>query len=96
MGIHKAIWDEFVEEPFAFCEGKDRIVASYKVGAERVAYIVPESVGDVLPDMALFLSSELHVPTPVEATYRTAWEASPLELWTAVETGVMPESDADV
>lgn len=95
LGIHKAIWDEFVDEPFAFPDGKDRIVASYKAGDERVAYIEPVAVSDALPDIALFLSAELHVPTPLEATYRTAWEASPLELRTAVETGVMPEADAE-
>lgn len=95
FGIHKAIWDEFVEEPFAFPEGKDRIIASYRAGAERVAYIEPLAVGDELPDMALFLSKELHVLTPLETTYRTAWEASPLELRVAVETGLMPGPDAE-
>jgi hypothetical protein len=92
-GIHKEIWDEFVEETFAFPPGKDRIVASYKSGAERVAYIEPLAVDDELPDMALFLSSELHIATPLESTYRTAWEASPLELRTAVETGLLPDAD---
>src|SRR5487761_1591611 len=94
-GIHKAIWDELGDEPFAFPEGKDRIVASYQAGAERVAYIEPMAVGDELPGMALFLSSDFHVPTPLEATYRTAWEASPLELRTAVETGLMPGPSAE-
>jgi hypothetical protein len=96
FGIHKAIWDEFVEEPFALPAGKDRIVVSYKAGTERVAYIEPLSVGDDLPDMALFLSSEYHVLTPLETTYRAAWEASPIELRRAVETGVMPEPNLDV
>jgi hypothetical protein len=45
--------------------------------------------------MALFLSSEFHVATPLESTYRTAWEASPLELRAAVETGVMPQPDTE-
>lgn len=92
LGIHKIIWDEFVDEPFAFPDGKDRIVASYQSADGCVAYIEPLAVGDELPDMALFLSSELHVPAPLEATYLTAWEASPLDLRTAVETGVMPET----
>ncbi|MGH7140839.1 MAG: DUF4058 family protein, partial [Pirellulales bacterium] len=95
FGIHKAIWDQFVDEPFAFPLGKDRIVTSYKAGAERVAYIEPLAVGDDLPDMALFLSGEFYVLAPLEATYRTAWEANPLELRSAVETGVMPEPWTD-
>ena len=95
LGLHKVIWDEFIDEPFAFPPGKDRLVVSYKAGAERVAYIEPLGLGDELPDMALFLSSELHVLTPLASAYRTAWNASPLELRTAVETGVMPEPDAE-
>lgn len=59
------------------------------------AYIEPVAVGDDLPEMALFLGSEFHVLAPLETTYRTAWEASPLELRTAVESGVMPESGTD-
>jgi hypothetical protein len=46
--------------------------------------------------MALFLSSDLHVFAPLESTYRTAWDASPLELRTAVETGVMPAGETEV
>lgn len=95
FGIHKAIWDDFVEEPFAFPNGKDRIVASYKAGTERVAYVEPLALGEHLPEMALFLSSEFHISTPLESTYRTAWEASPLGLRTAVETGLMPEPDTE-
>lgn len=93
FGIHKAIWDEFVDEPFAFPQGKDRIVVSYKAGVERVAYIEPLALGDALPEMALFLSSEFHVATPMESSYATAWEASPQELRAAVETGFVPQSE---
>lgn len=89
-GIHKAIWDEFVDEPFVLPKDKDRLVVSYQAGAERVAYIEPVGLGDDLPNMALFLSSELHVLTPLAETYQTAWEASPIELRTAVETGELP------
>jgi len=95
FGIHKAIWDEFEEEDFAFPEGKDRILVSYQTGGQRVAYIEPVAVGDELPDMPLFLIGDLHVAVPTEPTYRAAWEASPQQMRIAVETGVMPEPDAD-
>lgn len=95
FGIHKAIWDEFIDEPFAFPDDKDRIVASYEAGVERVAYVEPVAIGDTLPDLALFLSNSLHVFAPLESTYRTAWEASPQELRTAVETGMMPGDDTE-
>ncbi|HET6883328.1 MAG TPA: hypothetical protein VFI31_24475, partial [Pirellulales bacterium] len=72
---------------------KDRILVSYRSGTERVAYIEPLAVGDSLSEMPLFLSSDFHVATPLESTYRTAWDASPRELRNAVETGMMPEPD---
>jgi Protein of unknown function (DUF4058) len=95
FGIHKAIWDEIVEEDFAFPEGKDRILVSYKTGGERAAYIEPVAVGDPLPDMPLFLTSDLHVMVPLEPTYQATWEACPEELRLAVETGIVPAPEAE-
>ena len=59
FGMHKVIWDEIVEEDFAFPPGKDRILASYETGGERAAYVEPVAVGDPLPDMPLFLTNEV-------------------------------------
>jgi hypothetical protein len=95
FGIHKAIWDEIEEEEFALPEGKDRILVSYEAGSVRTAYVEPVGVGDELPDMALCLASDLYVKVPLEATYRATWEASPEDFRVAVETGVMPEPDAE-
>ncbi|MFI5457037.1 MAG: DUF4058 family protein [Isosphaerales bacterium] len=94
-GIHKVIWDEIVEEDFTFPDAKDRILVSYETGGERAAYIEPVAVGDSLPDMPLFLTSDLHVMVPLEPTYQTTWDASPEELRVAVETGVVPEPEAE-
>jgi hypothetical protein len=93
LGIHKLIWDEFEEEDFVFPKGKDRSVVSYESGRENVAYIEPLAVGDIMPDMRLFLAASFHVPVPLEATYDAAWEASPEEMRIAVETGVLPDTD---
>ncbi len=95
FGLHKVIWDEITDEDFAFPEGKDRLLASYKMGDERVAYVEPVGVGDEMRDMPLFVASALHVKVPLEPTYRATWDASPEELRVAVETGVMPEPDAE-
>ena len=95
FGIHKAIWDEIVEEDFQFPEGKDRILASYETGGRRAAFVEPVAVGDVLPEMPLFLTNDLYVLVPLEPTYQATWEASPEDLRTAVETGVMPEPDLE-
>ena|SRR5688572_20409226 len=91
LGLHKAIWDEIEEEEFLFPPGKDRVLASYEAGAERVAYVEPVGVGDQLPKMSLFLACGVHVMVPLEATYQQTWDAGPQELRTAVETGVLPE-----
>jgi Protein of unknown function (DUF4058) len=95
FGMHKLIWDEIHEEDFAFPEGKERILAAYESGAERVAYVEPVGVGDNLPDMPLFLASGMHIRVPLEATYRAAWDASPEEMRLAVETGILPEPDTE-
>jgi len=94
-GLHKVVWDEFMEEDFTFPPGMDRMVASYETGLEQAAYVEPVAVGDALPDMPLFLTNELHVATPLEPTYQAAWDASPEGIRMAVETGVMPDSEAE-
>jgi hypothetical protein len=95
FGIHKALWDEIHEEDFVFPPGKDRILASYEMGHERAAYIEPIAIGDPLPDMPLFLATGMHILVPLEATYQSTWQASPEEMRLAVESGVMPEPDAE-
>lgn len=95
FGIHKAIWDEIEEEDFVFPAGKDRIFVSYEAGEARTAYVEPLGLGDVLPDMPLFLTSDLHVRVPLESTYEATWNVSPEELRQAVETGVLPEPEGE-
>lgn len=91
LGIHKAIWDEIHEQDFALPERKDRVIVSYEMGAERVAYVEPVGVGDALPSMPLFLAAGVHIRVPLESTYQAAWKGSSEEMRVAVETGVMPE-----
>jgi len=91
FGIHKPIWDAFVDEDFDFPAGKDRILASYESGGVRSAFVEPIAVGDIMPDMPLFLAEGWHIKTPLEATYQTTWSATPEMLREVVETGVLPE-----
>jgi hypothetical protein len=95
FGMHKLIWDEIEEKDFTLPEGKDRILASYETGGVRAYYVEAIGVGDILPDMPLFLANSWHVPVPLESTYQATWVASPEEYRLAVETGVMPEPDAE-
>ncbi len=95
LGIHKVIWDEIEDVPFAFPSGKDRILVSYETNDDRVAYIEPVAVADALPDMPLFLAGHLHIPVPLESTYQATWDATPDVFRQAVETGVLPDSDGE-
>jgi hypothetical protein len=79
QGIHKAIWDEFVEEDLDLPPGKQLTLASYDAG-DRSAYVNFVAVGDPLPDMPLFFQTELYVPAPLEETYQTTWRHFPAPL----------------
>lgn len=93
LGIHKLIWDEISDEPFRFPPGKDRLLVSYELGTEQAAYVQTLAVGDALPQMPLFVAEGVHVKTPLEATYRSAWYGCPEELRSAVETGILPQPE---
>jgi hypothetical protein len=86
QGLHKAIWDEFVEEEFALPPDLPLSLAAYDAGPVQTAYVEPVAVGSVLPDMPLFLKPEFYVPAPLEATYQTTWQVFPAPLKRLLET----------
>ena len=93
-GLHKLIWDEFVEEELALPEGKNRILASYEISrTEQTAYVETVGIGDNLPDMPLFWAPQRHVMVPLEKSYNATWSASPDEMRLAVESGLLPEAE---
>ena len=57
QGIHKAIWDELAEENYELPADKPLTLAAYDAGPDWVAYVESVAVGDVLPDMPLFLTA---------------------------------------
>jgi hypothetical protein len=69
-GIHKAIWDQFKEEPFELPPDKPLTLAAYAAGSEKVAYVENVTVGDPLPDMPIFLTPDHYVPCPLESSYQ--------------------------
>jgi hypothetical protein len=95
LGIHQLIWNELTDEAFEFPAGKDRILASYEAGREKVAYVEPVAVGDDLPNMPLFLAVGKHIKVPLESTYQLAWTDCSEGLREVVETGVLPEAADD-
>jgi hypothetical protein len=88
QGIHGAVWDYL----FGTCPAAPtdrRLTAVAYRATPPTAYVEPLAVGDVLPDMPLFLDSESYVSAPLEETYLQAWEGLPgpwkAELQTAEE-----------
>jgi hypothetical protein len=76
-GIHSAIWEQFADEPFPLPPEKPLTLVSYEAELSTRAYIETVAVGDVLPDMPLFLEPGLYIPVPLEATYQAAWDTVP-------------------
>jgi hypothetical protein len=92
QGIQKAIWDE--DDDFVLPPDKRLILAAYVAGESLVAYVEPVAVGDVLPDMPIFLEPNFYVPVPLEATYQTAWNYFPAAVKGRLEApSVNPPAD---
>jgi hypothetical protein len=78
-GIHKAIWDQFLQEEHDLWLPPDKplTLVSYESGSSAAVYLDIVAVGDVLPDMPLFLAPESYVMAPLEATYQETWRLFP-------------------
>jgi hypothetical protein len=77
QGMHQLIWNELDESNFVLPADRPLTLASYIGGATQEAFIEPVALGAALPDMPLFLTTGMYVHTPLEATYRSAWDAVP-------------------
>jgi hypothetical protein len=80
QGIHQLIWDHIKDEPFELPSDKPLTLAAYSTGTTITGYIENVAVGDPLPDMPIFLTSETYVPCPLESTYQASWEVFPKAL----------------
>jgi hypothetical protein len=76
-GIHAAIWEEIHDEPFILPKDKPLTLVAYECGMTTRAYIEPIAVGDVLPDMSLFVEPENHILVPLETTYQASFASMP-------------------
>lgn len=85
QGVHKLIWDRIKDEPFELPADKPLTLAAYSVGTVITGYIEPVAVGDVLPDMPIFLTADRYVPCPLEATYLASWDVYPKVLKAELE-----------
>ena len=76
-GVHAAIWQETDGEPFELPHDKPLTLVAYECDYTTRAYIEPFAVGDVLPEMPLFLEPHACVNVPLETTYQTAYAVLP-------------------
>jgi hypothetical protein len=74
QGMHKAIWDQIIDNDFILPEKTPLTLAAYVGGAVPEAFIEPTAVNLPLAEMPLFLNSEVYVQLPLEATYQLAFE----------------------
>lgn len=86
QGIHRAVWGDDCGPDYAPPPDKPLTCVAYVGGAGAEAFIDPVGVGDVVPQMPLFLTPEMYVYVPLEATYQSAWEGLPA-YWRGVLTG---------
>lgn len=77
QGIHKAIWDEITDDPFALPEDRKLTLAAYQAAPIKTAYIEPFAVGQPIPDMPLFLHNNFYINVPLEQTYMDTWAVLP-------------------
>lgn len=78
-GLHAAIWAEIEgETAFTLPPDKPLTLVAYESADTVTAYIEPVAVGDGLPDMPLILEPGGAVMVPLEATYQTAWNFTPM------------------
>jgi hypothetical protein len=93
-GIHGAIVAAVSGETYELPEEEPLTFVSYAASDSPVAYLQHPVVGDELPVLPLFLTPELYVELPLEATYVTAWADVPV-FWREVIEGAREPPDVD-
>ena len=88
QGIHGAIRHalDLSDEPYPLPPEQPLTLASYAAGSNIEIYLEHVAIGDVLPDMPLFLTSQRYVNAPLEATYNQAYRGMPA-FWREVLEG---------
>jgi hypothetical protein len=85
QGVHAAIWEEVKGDSFELPSDKPLTLVAYECELITRAFVETISVGDVLPDMALFLQPNACVRVPLESTYQTAFALLPRRWRTVLE-----------
>ena len=76
-GIHALIAAEIGGAVFELLSPSLMTFVSYLAGPQRKFYLRTSSVGHDIPEMSLFLSSQVYVRVPLESTYTAAFQKIP-------------------
>lgn len=77
-GIHGALIEQqYDDTSYQPPPDKKLTLVSYDSGVPLRAYIQPAAVGDVLPEMPMFLDRGRYVNVPLEETYQAAFQGVP-------------------
>ncbi|MFO0864453.1 MAG: DUF4058 family protein [Gemmataceae bacterium] len=86
-GIHGAICSEIEAENFLLPSDHPLTSVAYEADEIVKAWIEPMAVGELLPEMPIFLAPRRHVLVPLETTYMQAWEGVPARWRERIEGG---------
>ena len=84
-GMHGALWERFVDQPYLIPAAEPLTLASYVAEPCPDAYVEPLAVGSPLADMPLFLNPDRYVNVPLETTYMAAYRGLPAFLRAALQ-----------
>jgi hypothetical protein len=85
-----AIGAAFGDAPIELPASQPLTLASYTAGDPTRAWIEAIAVGDVLPEMPLFLLPEGYVNVPLESSYGQAWQHFPVPWREVLEARGIP------
>lgn len=85
-GIHGALLNDIATEEYTLHGDRRLTAAAYVGGVVIEAFVEHFAVGEPIPTMPLFLTSENYVRVPLEAAYLAAWEDVPSRYREALTT----------
>lgn len=88
-GIHGAVWAHYDTEAYALPEDGPLTLAAYIGRAgDPEAFVEPLSVGQLVPDMPLFLRDERYISVPLEVAYQSAFGNLPAFVRQTLQAGL--------
>jgi hypothetical protein len=76
-GIHGVLMSEIGTEEYVLGSERPLTAVAYRGGVNVEVFVSHFAVGEPIPPMPLFLTSEHYIQVPLEAAYMAAWEDVP-------------------